>query len=85
MPTLKIQLWVDVVGKMLTHNVAMYSSSLRQTAQATLLAAASAKWLYPALAWATWCSEVTVGKLPLLAQRSICKSASNERPNLGDA
>ena len=57
MPTLPVQLHVNVVGKLQTHSAARYSPSLRQTAQATSLAATGAKWAYPAEAWGAWCRE----------------------------
>ena len=80
-PTLQVQLQVNVVGKLQTHRVARYSPPLCQTAQATLLAATGAKWEYPAEAWAAWCREAPQGakQLPLLAERKRMQQRVNEK------
>ena len=80
-PTLQIQLQVNIFGKLQAHSAARYTPSLRQTSQATLLAATIAKLTYPLDSWATLCLSMVEGptQLPLLMQRKQMQQLVKEK------
>ena len=55
--TLQIQLRINTIAKLMTHNSALYSPTLRQLDQQTVLATASGKWRFPDEVWTLWCGQ----------------------------
>ena len=75
--TLQLQLEVNCLGKLISHNAAAYSPGLRQLDQQTILVASAARMEIPDAVWSAWVGELAPedpgrqvkATLPLRAER----------------
>ena len=58
--TMRLELHINMLKKLMTHNLAMYSPQLRQLSQQTIAAASHSNDRVSAVDWNTWCSSPNV-------------------------
>ena len=88
--TLQLKLSIMHLGKLLSHNVALYRPATRQMAEAEVLARATARAIFTDAEWREWCGELADGDHTIKAglelhkqrecQRSKVKPTLQKRP-----
>lgn len=73
MSTLKIQLRLNWIAKLATHNIAMYGSLARQNRQDVLLQAWLGQWEFGKDAWDSWVTSTSC--LPLKDESRVVKGS----------
>ncbi len=77
--TVGMQLRVCHLGKLLTHNAAMYAPTLRQMDQQSLLHMTAASFTIPASEWSSWCAELVDSTRSTLKPASLPISLKRKR------
>ena len=67
--TLHLYLAIGHLGKLLAHNAALYSPTVRQVSHDQVLALAVRGVVFLDAEWKAWCEEGIVAELPLFAER----------------
>ena len=69
--TLQLHLSIGHIGKLLAHNAAMYSPTLRQVSHDQVLALAVRGVRFGEEDWRTWCEDGLVAEIPLFKEREV--------------
>ncbi|CAE7421452.1 unnamed protein product [Symbiodinium natans] len=77
--TLSLKLSIMQLGKLLTHNNALYKPTTRQMPEAELLARLTSKDLFRATEWEEWCSELVDGSIKGKAELQLHHEREIER------